>query len=97
MAAEAVGRGIGRVRMRWIPDASADRLRAFVSEAIEIHTDGWHGCDRLKANGYWHRVTVLRGDAELAVAQLPRVHRVVSLLKRWLLGTYQGAGHAGPI
>ena len=33
----------------------------------------------------------MRGDAELAVAQLPRVHRGVSLLKRWLLGTHQGA------
>ena len=44
VAAAAVGRGIGRVRMRWIPNASADRLGAFVSEAIEpgteVHTDG---------------------------------------------------------
>jgi len=95
VAAEAVGRGIGRVRMRRIPDASAASLGAFVQDAIEpgsvVLTDGWHGYDRLKANGYRHQAILMRGDAELAIAQLPRVHRVISLLKRWLLGTHQGA------
>ena len=95
VAAEEVGHGIGRIRMRRIPDASAVSLGAFVHEVIEpgseVHTDGWHGYDRLKTEGYRHRVTYLRGDAELAMDQLPRVHRVVSLLKRWLLGTHQGA------
>ena len=93
--AEEVGRGIGRIRMRRIPDGSADSLLSFVHEAIEpgthIHTDGWHGYDRLKANGYRHRVTYLRGHHALASELLPRVHRVISLLKRWLLGTHQGA------
>jgi transposase-like protein len=95
VAAEAVGRGTGRIRMRRIPDASGASLGAFVQDAIDpgsvVHTDGWHGYDRLKAHGYRHRVTLLRGDADLAIARFPRVHRVVSLLKRWLLGTHQGA------
>ena len=95
VAAEALGRGIGRVRMRRIPDGSAASLGAFVQDAIEpgsvVLTDGWHGYDRLKANGYRHQAILMRGDAELAIAQLPRVHRVISLLKRWLLGTHQGA------
>lgn len=95
VAAEVLGRGIGRVRMRRIPDASAASLGAFVQDAIEpgsvVLTDGWHGYDRLKANGYRHQAILMRGDAELAIAQLPRVHRVISLLKRWLLGTHQGA------
>ena len=95
VAAEEVGHGIGRIRMRRIPNASADSLSAFVHDAIEpgsqVHTDGWHGYDHLTADGYRHRVTFLRGDAELAMDQLPRVHRIVSLLKRWLLGTHQGA------
>ena len=47
VAAEEVGRGIGRIRMRRIPNASAASLGAFVHEAIEpgseVHTDGWHG------------------------------------------------------
>ena len=95
VAAEEVGPGIGRIRMRRIPDASADSLQAFVTEAIEpgsvIHTDGWHGYAGLKANGYGHRVTLLRGQHERASRLLPRVQRVVSLLKRGLLGTHQGA------
>jgi hypothetical protein len=37
-------------------------------------------------------VSVVRGQGESAPAELlPRVHRVAALLKRWLLGTYQGA------
>ena len=95
VAAEEVGHGIGRIRMRRIPDASADSLQAFLEEAIApgslVHTDGWHGYDRVKASGYRHRVTFLRGEHELASELLPRVHRVISLLKRWLLGTHQGA------
>ena len=94
VAAEEVGRGIGRIRMAHIPDGSAETLEAFVAEAIEpgsgVHTDGWHGYTHLGANGYHHRVTPLRGDHALASELLPRVHRVVSLLKRWLLGTHHG-------
>ncbi len=41
--------------------------------------------------GYLHKVTVLRGKRESASELLPRVHRVISLLKRWLMGTHQGA------
>jgi hypothetical protein len=45
----------------------------------------------LGGKGYRHRVTLLRGDHALASQLLPRVHRVVSLLKRWLVGTPHGA------
>ena len=44
----------------------------------------------LVKRGFQHQKTPLRskrGASEL----LPRVHLVVSLLKRWLLGTHQGA------
>lgn len=95
VAAEVVGRGTGRIRMRRIPDGSAPTLQAFVEETIErgstVHTDGWDGYERVKSNGYRHRVSFRRGHPERASALLPRVHRVVSLLKRWLLGTHQGA------
>ena len=77
-----------------IPDASAESLLPFVRDCVEsgsrVHTDGWkgyHGLDRL---GYDHEVTVVRGPKE-AGTLLPRVHLVVSLLKRWLVGTHQGA------
>ena len=95
VAAEEAGHGIGRIRMRRIPDGSAETLQAFVTDVIEpgsaVHTDGWDGYARLTANGYRHRISLLRGHHELASELLPRVHRVVSLLKRWLLGTHQGA------
>jgi len=44
----------------------------------------------LKAKGYQHRVTVLKTSKRSPVEVLPRVH-LVPLLKRWLLGTHQGA------
>ena len=51
---------------------------------------GW--CyDRLEQSGYGHRITFVKGQRESAAALLPRVHQVVSLLKRWLLGTHHGA------
>lgn len=95
VAAEAVGTGIGRIRMRRIADGTANTLQAFIADAVEpgseVHTDGWDGYIPVKANGYRHRVTFLRGRHELASEHLPRVHRIASLLKRWLLGTHQGA------
>lgn len=96
VAAEQVGRyGIGRIRLRRVPDASADHLQAFINDVVEpgslVHTDGWLGYDRLKAHGYRHRITFVSDHSEPASALLPRVHLVVSLLKRWLLGTHQGA------
>jgi len=56
-----------------------------------VHTDGWEPYQGLQKKGYIHEVTILRGQKQPASDLLPRVHRVVSLLKRWLLGTHQGA------
>lgn len=98
VAAQEDGKGIGRIRMRRVPDASAGSLLPFVEASVEpgsvVHTDGWKAYQGLKEKGYTHEVTILRRHKESACDLLPRVHRVVSLLKRWLLGTHQGAvGH----
>ena len=94
VAAQEEGRGIGRIRMRRIANASADRLMPFVEESIEpgsvVHTDGWLGYLPLDSKGYRRQITVLRGQRNPSEL-LPRVHRVILLLKRWLLGTHQGA------
>ena len=45
----------------------------------------------LIAKGYQREITKLRGRRKEASQLMPRVHRVASLLKRWLLGTHQGA------
>ena len=95
VAAQADGKRIGRIRLRAIPDASAESLHSFVGDCIApgstVHTDGWPSYQGLDQLGYDHEVTVLRGKRKDASKLLPRVHLVVSLLKRWLVGTHQGA------
>lgn len=95
VAAEENGQGIGRIRMAQVPDFSAPSLNAFVLANIEpgsvVHTDGWKGYLGIEAKGYTHEVSPLRGKKRLAPQLLPRVHRVISLLKRWMLSTHQGA------
>ena len=95
VAAQEDGKGIGRIRMRQIPDASSESLIRFVQDSATpgsiVHTDGWLGYSPLSSNGYRHEVTYLRGNRKAASELLPRVHLVISHLKRWLLGTHQGA------
>lgn len=87
---------IGRIRMRQVTDLSRSTLHAFITENIEpgsmVRTDGLETYSGLR--GYRHAPIVITGSGRTADELLPRVHRVVSLLKRWLLGTHQGAvGH----
>lgn len=95
VAAQEDGAGIGRIRMRQIIDASAESLIPFVRASVAagsvVHTDGWAGYLPLESNGYQHKVTILKRKKNTASELMPRVHRVISLLKRWLLGTHQGA------
>ena len=96
IAAQEDGRGIGRIRMACIPNASGLSLRQFIGGAIEpgsvVHTDGWEGYRNLEGDTYRHEVTILRGQGkDAAIELLPRVHRIAGLLKRWLLGTHQGS------
>ena len=54
----------------------------------------WEGYRVLNAAGFRHQVTNIKRSGLVAHELLPRVHRVASLLKRWLLGTHQGAVRA---
>lgn len=90
--------GFGRCRMRPLADASAASLHAFVREHVEpgatVITDGWQGYRGLEKQGYVHdrrsqRAARARGEDPHDL--LPAVHRVASLVKRWLLGTHQGS------
>ena len=56
-----------------------------------LHTDGLLSYDRLEKYGYRHRITFVKGRKESPSVLLPHVHQVISLLKRWLLGTHHGA------
>jgi transposase-like protein len=94
VAAEESGQGIGRIRLCRVKDVSAASLLPFVRGAVApgatIHTDGWSGYAGLKAAGYQHQVSVISASRDPAHEVMPRVHKVASLLKRWLLGTHQG-------
>jgi transposase-like protein len=92
---ECDGAGSGRVRLARIPDASSRSLHGFVKANIEpgavLITDAWRGYASIEQAGYVHKPVSVRASTEDAAELLPRVHRVASLLKRWLLGTHQGA------
>jgi transposase-like protein/ribosomal protein L37AE/L43A len=95
VAAQGDGEGIGRIRIRRIADALSASLMLFVQDSIEpgsvVHTDAWLGYEPLERYGYRHEITFLRRQKKSPCDLLPRVHRVLSLLKRWVLGTHQGA------
>lgn len=99
VAAEEKDRTIGRIRLRRVPDVSSESLVPFVEDSVErgstVRTDGWPSYQRLGVLGYKHVISVIGEEKPKATQLLPHVHRVASLLKRWLMGTHQGAvGHA---
>jgi len=93
VAAEESQGGIGRIRLSPIGDASGDVLTRTIMQMISpgstIRTDGWSGYSGLNNQGYIHMPSsnhsVKDSDA------VPLTHLIASLLKRWLLGTHQGA------
>jgi transposase-like protein len=95
IAAECVASAIGRIRLAPLLDRTRPKLHQFVSQSIEpgstVITDGLAAYTGLDALGYRHRPVSLAGRPKpAAVQELPRVHRVAALLKRWLLGTHHG-------
>lgn len=87
--------GPGRVRMQRIANASADVLTEFVLDNVargsEVRTDAWKGYNDIGRYRFQHVVTNLSASGDPAHVAMPDVHRVASLLKRWLLDTHQGA------
>lgn len=75
-----------------IEDFDRKTLHRFIQDNVELGstvcTDGLNSYREL--NGYIHnrKVQNLRQGGE---PLLPRIHLVISLLKRWLLGTLQGS------
>jgi transposase-like protein len=93
VAAQVDGTRIGRIRLKRIPNLAKATLHGFIAQTIEpgstVRTDGLNHYAGM--TGYTHQVIVVKKQAATASELLPHVHRVVSLLKRWLLGTHQGA------
>ena len=93
IAAEETPIGIGRIRLAPIVDASGETLKAATLKMVEpgstLRTDGWDAYNILSNHGYTH-VPTSHKNAESGDAT-PLTHRVAALLKRWWLGTHQGA------
>ena len=90
--------GFGRARMGVISDATAPSLQHFLTENVQpgtlVITDGWAGYQGINTLGYAHESRsqrAARARGEDPGTLLPAVHRVISLAKRWLLGTHQGS------
>jgi transposase-like protein len=81
--------------MAVVKDGTRDALCGFVQNCVEPHstvrTDGWQGYRDLVHRGYTHDRVLQHRNIKEASELLPGVHRVASLLKRWLLGTHQGS------
>jgi len=93
IAAEIKDSKIGRIRLKRVPNASSESLDNAIEQAAcegsVIQTDGWSGYNQLESLGYIHEI--VRKDSDIGDNLLPHCHRVAALLKRWLLGTHQGA------
>lgn len=79
---------------RLIGDQTACEFKKTAPEALGavVITDGLQELLRaLPASGIATTGGSFSGAESPRCAALPRVHRVASLLKRWLLGTHQGA------
>jgi hypothetical protein len=87
--------GFGRVRMRHIPDSSGNSLVPFICDVVApgsvIRTDGWNGYNGVVKQGYQREIVVQSFSDDPAHVTMPGVHRIASLLKRLILGTYQGS------
>ena len=87
--------GFGRARLGVIPNASAVSLAAFLDANVEpgsrVITDGWSAYPAATRDRYEHTGTSVAASGLAAHEVLPAVHRVFSLVKRWLMGTMQGS------
>jgi transposase-like protein len=86
---------LGRVRFRCVDAISQDIVASFAADYVEpgttVVTDGLSIYDKLEPLGYRHRSHVIGTGNAVALKKLEHVHLVISLLKRWLGATHQGA------
>lgn len=86
-------KGIGRIRLSIIPNAKEETLlktiQTLVNPGSTIRTDQHRGYPIITKHNFYHK-PIAKASYELEEDTTPLVHRVASLLKRWLLGTHQG-------
>ncbi|CAN7388306.1 IS1595 family transposase [Variovorax sp. LjRoot84] len=88
-------KGFSRLRLERIQNDSTEQVIPFVLANIEpgsqVRTDGSAAYRDLADLGYVHQRTVHLGSDVPAHVSMVGVHRVAALVKRWVLGTHQGA------
>jgi transposase-like protein len=92
IAVESIpGRKLGRVRIEVAEPPRSVSMLSFADRVIAkgsiVRTDGANYLRKLSAAGYQHVAFVGIDSPEPAHVNLPGVHMVASLLKRWLTGT----------
>ena len=92
VAAERRERKIGRIRLRWISDASAETLLTFVENAVTpgalVFTDDSPDYSGLDSLGYHRKISNVKPSGTAADKRLPRVREVVLQLDKWLRTTH---------
>ena len=67
----------------------------FIQDNVEpgsvVKTDGWRGYTSVGKKGYRHVIHKIVNSEKDASELLPQVHLIISLVKRWLMGTHQGS------
>jgi transposase-like protein len=88
-------KGFGRIRLSRIANDSDACVVPFVQASVEpgaqVRTDGSAAYRSLKDLGYDHQRRVMLGSETPAHVSMAGVHRVASLVKRWILGTHHGS------
>ena len=81
---------VGRLRLKVIGSCSSENLLGFIKDNISIgsciNTDKWPAYNNVSAEGYNHIAEKILDYN----TQFKGLHNTVSLIKRWILGTYQG-------
>ena len=85
---------LAKIRAKCVENASKVELHSFITENILpgsiLYRDDWSGYKGIDEVGYTSMIVkTSRSDNE--EEKLPHIHLAISLINRWILGTYQGS------
>ena len=85
---------LSKIRAKHIPNASKVELHAFVKENVvegsTLIRDDWSGYEGIDDEGYHSEIKKMSKSTS-EDDKLQHIHLAISLMKRWILGTYQGS------
>jgi len=95
IAVEILPKGFGRIRIKRLDRGNQENLQSFIAQTVApgslVHSDGSGAYKKVTEQGVDHKVTVHLGSSVPARESMPGVHRVASLLQRWMMGIHHGA------